>query len=45
MKLPTKVLFTKPTHKEKKVRSLEEHHLCTLLGGHPHAISLIAPLL
>jgi len=24
---------------------IEDHHLCTLLGGHPHAISLVAPFL
>ena len=24
---------------------IEDHHLCNLLGGHPHAISLVAPFL
>ena len=24
---------------------IEDHHLCQLLGGHPHAISLVAPFL
>ena len=28
----------------KKLR-IEDHHLCLLLGGHPHAISLYAPFL
>ena len=30
--------------KGRKLR-IEDHHLCTLLGGHPHAISLVAPFL
>lgn len=30
--------------KEKKLK-IEDHHLCLLLGGHPHAISLVAPFL
>ena len=27
------------------VKNLEDHHLLALLGGHPHAVSLIAPFL
>lgn len=41
----TKRLFEVPCDARATARSLEDHHLCTLLGGHPHAISLVAPLL
>lgn len=34
----------KKVNKNRKLR-IEDHHLCTLLGGHPHAISLVAPFL
>lgn len=30
---------------DKQALKIEDHHLCTLLGGHPHAISLVAPFL
>lgn len=45
MKQAKKALYDKPFQKKDLVKSLEDHHLCTLLGGHPHAISLVAPLL
>ncbi len=42
---PIRVLQSNP-HREKKFSlNLEDHHILDLLGGHPHAISLAAPLL
>lgn len=35
----------KPNQTKKKEMKIEDHHLCALLGGHPHAISLVAPFL
>lgn len=54
---PTQIAFSTPflgnNEEEKKSKQtsvkpklrVEDHHLCLLLGGHPHAISLYAPFL
>ncbi|CDW83802.1 nb-arc domain protein [Stylonychia lemnae] len=39
------VFNSNPVQQKKNITRLDEHHICTLLGGHPHAISLAAPLL
>lgn len=40
---PRRVLHSNPL--KTKTTRLDEHHMCFILGGHPHAISLAAPLL
>lgn len=42
---PTRVWDSNPLRENKNSLKLEEHHILHLLGGHPHAISLAAPLL
>mmetsp|Transcript_10357 Transcript_10357/g.10388 ORF Transcript_10357/g.10388 Transcript_10357/m.10388 type:complete len:304 (-) Transcript_10357:33-944(-) len=42
---PVRVLHSNPHRETKSSSKLEEHHILHLLGGHPHAISLAAPLL
>ena len=41
---PAKFLHSNP-FRQKPVKKLDEHHMFSLLAGHPHAISLAAPLL
>jgi len=38
-------LHSNPLQRKQIPESLEDHHMTALLGGHPHAISLAAPLL
>jgi hypothetical protein len=42
---PAKVLHSNPLRASKNTKKIEEHHMVDLLAGHPHAISLTAPLL
>lgn len=42
---PARVLHSNPLRASKNSTRLDEHHMTILLGGHPHAISLAAPLL
>ena len=42
---PDKVLHSNPMKKYQNINELEHHHMFEILKGHPHAISLAAPLL
>ena len=50
---PMQQVYKTPFHKSKETiqkkrerkLKIEDHHLALLLGGHPHAISLVAPFL
>ena len=42
---PARVLHSNPLRASKNSMRLDEHHMTQLLGGHPHAISLAAPML
>jgi hypothetical protein len=42
---PDKVLHSNPLKKKEECTNLESHHMFEILKGHPHAISLAAPLL
>lgn len=42
---PDKVLHSNPLRQKEEQTGLESHHMFEILKGHPHAISLAAPLL
>ena len=42
---PSRFNNANPMRQKKEIVSLDDHHICQLLSGHPHAISLAAPLL